>query len=146
MSQSKTSQLKHGIDRFLEQALIPARLSFLTQSGSPVVASHWFLFSEGALWCAVQRDSFTARCLAADDRCAFEVAGDLPPYRGVRGRGRATLVPERGEPLLRQLMARYLGNRSPALQRYLLSRATTETALRIEPEKLSSWDYTDRMT
>ena len=132
------------ITDFFEQ-VIPLRLAFLTSDGSPAVASHWYLYEQGSVWCAVQQSSFVARCLAADPRCAFEVAGDEPPYRGVRGRGRAELVPERGEEVLRRLMARYLGDGSADLRRYLLARAATETAVRIEATKLSSWDYTERM-
>ena len=126
--------------------MIPVRLGFLAPDGSPGVASHWFRYEEGSLWCAVHQDSFVARCLTADARCGFEVAADQPPYRGVRGRGRATLVAEEGEPTLRRLIARYLEDGSPDLVRYLLSRAATETAIRIDPERLTSWDYSERMT
>lgn len=134
------------IAHFLERTVIPARVSFLTPDGSPAVASHWFLFEEERLWCAVQRDSFVARCLRQDPRCAFEVAGDDPPYRGVRARGTARLVPERGAELLERLMARYLGDESPGLQEFLRSRAEQEVAIEITCEHWSSWDFTERMS
>ena len=85
------------------------------------------------------------RFLRADARCGFEVAGDVPPYRGVRGYGRARLVPERGEAVLRALVLRYLGSDEGSLARWLLSRAAREVAVRIEPQRFLSWDYSERM-
>ena len=67
------------------KTVIPVRLSVLKADGAPALASLWFEPHEDALWCAVQDDAFIARCLRGDARCAFEVAGDLPPYRGLRG-------------------------------------------------------------
>ena len=45
------------IEQFFDDTVIPVRLSFLARDGSPAVASHWYLYEEGCLWCAVQQDS-----------------------------------------------------------------------------------------
>lgn len=133
------------IAAYLEEARIPVRLAANDAAGFPMICSLWFLFEGGRLWCAVQRDAKIARRLAADPRCAFEVAGEAPPYRGVRGRGRAAIVPERGEAVLARLLDRYLGGRESDLARWLLGRAETEVALRVEPTWITSWDYSARM-
>lgn len=137
---------RERIDRFLHTAVVPLRLGCLSRSGAPLVLSHWFAWRDGALWCATAGHSQVAGRLRADPRCAFEVATNDPPYQGVRGQGRATLVPERGEEILRALIHRYLGGEDSSFARWLLDRAAAEVAIRIDPRRLRSWDFTRRMT
>jgi len=131
--------------RHLDAAQIPLRLACRGPSGFPLVASLWYLHEDAALWCATRPDAAMARLLRADGRCGFEVAADAPPYRGVRGRARATLLPERGAEILERLVLRYRGSRDDRLGRWLLSRADDEVAIRLDPERLVTWDYGRRM-
>ncbi len=133
------------IEAHLERSVIPLRLAWLAPSGFPWVTSLWYVRREGALWCASVSDAAIVRSLRRDPRCGFEVASELPPYRGVRGRGRAALGLERGEEILRALVDRYLGGDGGPLARWLLSRVEREVAIRIEPDQLASWDYRERM-
>jgi len=133
------------VERFLEDARLPVRLACNGGSGHPVLASLWFLPSDGALWCATQRSAGVAKLIARDPRCAFEVSVEKPPYYGVRGRGVATLHPARGEEILRALIDRYLGASTSQLARFLLARVEHETAIAIEPKTVVSWDYRERM-
>jgi nitroimidazol reductase NimA-like FMN-containing flavoprotein (pyridoxamine 5'-phosphate oxidase superfamily) len=136
---------KNEIERFLHQTPIPLRLACNGASGHPVIASLWFLPLGDTLWCATQRTASVASRLRADPRCAFEVAPETAPYRGVRGRGSAELHDDRGEEILRLLIDRYLGDTTSRLARFLVSRARQETAIAIEPLTLLSWDYRERM-
>jgi len=131
--------------RFLGETAVPLRLACQDGAGFPLLLSLWFVPEGGALWCASIARARVVRLLAREPRCAFEVSPDAPPYRGVRGRARATLVPERGEAVLRALLQRYQGGESSQLARWLLSRAHEEVAIRLAPETLVSWDYTRRM-
>jgi len=133
------------IGRYLEQSRVPVRLACADSSGWPVVVSLWYAFDDGALWCATPARSRTARWLERDPRCGFEVAPNQPPYFGVRGQGRAELLPELGAHVLRRLVTRYLGGDSSELARWLLSRRAPETAIRIEPVRIASWDFSKRM-
>lgn len=133
------------VQEHLECARMPIRLAFTNASGFPIVASLWYLHRDGGLWCATQPDAALARFLARDPRCGFEVAGDLPPYRGVRGWGLARIVPGQGPKILRALIERYLGDGEASLARWLLSRAESEVAVCIDPERLVSWDFSERM-
>jgi hypothetical protein len=133
------------ITTFLDTQRIPLRLACRTTSGWPLVASHWFLWRDGALWCATQADAKIVRYLAAEPRCGFEVAPDGMPYRGVRGQGRAAIEPAQGVAVLRDLVQRYLGDESSDFARWLLARSATEVAIRIEPIRMRSWDFGRRM-
>jgi nitroimidazol reductase NimA-like FMN-containing flavoprotein (pyridoxamine 5'-phosphate oxidase superfamily) len=125
--------------------VIPVRLA-TTGAQGPAVQSMWFRWTEGALWCATQRQALVVTRVSRDPRVGFEVASDSPPYRGVRGSGVATVVPEHGERVLRDLLHRYQGGEKSPLARWLLSRAEHEVAVRIVPTTLASWDFSSRMS
>jgi Pyridoxamine 5'-phosphate oxidase len=134
------------IDGFLAASIIPLRLAVVTGSGEPLVLSLWFIPLEGALWCATPRTALVAGALRANPRCAFEVAGDQPPYKGVRGQANVKLHDDRGADILRRMLYRYAIAPDGKLGRMLIARAGNETALRIEPHRMTSWDFTGRMT
>ena len=134
-----------AIEDFLDGQRIPVRLACLTPSGGPVVCSLWYLYDDGALWCATQKSARVAGYLALQPACGFEIAPEAMPYRGVRGQGIATLSQERGPYVLERLIDRYLGNRGSEFARWLLKRAHKEVAIKIDPGWMTSWDFSPRM-
>ncbi len=133
------------IESFLDTCVIPVRLACITNSGAPVVCSLWYQYGDGALWCATQKTARLAEALARRPECAFEVAADTMPYRGVRGQGEATLDDDRGEEILRKLVERYLPDPESSFAVWLLGRADREVAIRIDPVWVTAWDFADRM-
>lgn len=129
----------------LDTARIPLRLATTAPSGWPLVLSLWFVRDGDELLCATQASAAVVQALLAEERCAFEVAGDTPPYHGVRGRARVTVVPDEGLAVLRTLVTRYLGSADGTFARWLLGRDTPEVVLRLDPVELYSWDYRKRM-
>jgi len=134
------------IDLHLRETTIPLRLACVDPDGAPLVLSLWYLWRDDAIWCATSSDARVVALLRNEPRCGFEVARDTPPYRGVRGQGRAELLPEMGGPILEALVDRYLGTRESGFARWLLSRRDDEMAIRIAPAKVSSWDFARRMS
>jgi nitroimidazol reductase NimA-like FMN-containing flavoprotein (pyridoxamine 5'-phosphate oxidase superfamily) len=134
------------IDTYLLETVVPLRVACVDPDGHPLVLSLWFLWREGALWCATSPDARVVALLRADPRSGFEVARDAPPYRGVRGQGRAELVPARGFEILEALVDRYLGTHESRFARWLLGRGKDEMAIRLVPSRLSSWDFSRRMS
>ena len=131
------------IDAHLRSATIPIRLA---SSGTyPLVQSLWFTFDGTALWCATPRDSVLSKRLVRANGIGFEIAGDTPPYFGVRGTGRAQLLPLDAAAVLVQLIDKYLGDRTVPLAKWLLSRLDEEVAIRIDSLTVTSWDYSARM-
>jgi hypothetical protein len=133
------------VRQFLAEARIPMRLAANTDTGFPVILSLWFLPEGDELLAAVHQDSRIAGRLAADPRCAFEVAPNEPPYRGVRGRATASLATDGASVLLERLLDRYLGSTDSSLGRFLLARAEEELIVRLRPSRIASWDYSERM-
>ena len=122
------------------------RLAANTPSGFPVVLSLWFVHEQDELLAAVHRDSRIAKRLAADPRCAFEIGLNEPPYRGVRGSATAVLEPTGARDLLERLLDRYLRSTESNLGRFLLGRADEELVIRLQPHRIDSWDYRERMS
>lgn len=132
------------VERWLTGARIPVRLAVLAPRG-PLVVSLWFHYEDEALWCATAASAAIVTHLRRDPRVGIEVGPDLPPYRGVRGTGRATIVGERGASVLDALLGRYLDDVNEPLASWLRGRADDEVAIRIDDLRLSSWDFSGRM-
>lgn len=130
---------------FLDDCVIPVRLAVTSRSGRPLVCSLWFVYDDGAIWCATKASASVVRFLEQQPDCGFEVAPETMPYRGVRGQGRATLVPDEGLPVLLRLMDRYLGTRDSGFAQWLIAQANDEVAIRIEPDWFTAWDFSGRM-
>lgn len=133
------------IETFLDQTVIPIRIASAGRT-SPLVQSLWFLREDDSLWCCTQREAVLTRRLTRDPQCGFEVSGDLPPYRGVRGSARAEIDPERAADVLPRLIERYLGDAPSALADWLLSRLDREVAIRLHSLRVTTFDFTTRMT
>jgi hypothetical protein len=97
------------------------------------------------LRCATSADAAVVEYLRNDPAVAFEVSTNHPPYRGVRGRGTASIEPDTDKKLLRSLFERYLGGTDNDLGDFLLDPDRGEVRIRITPERLHSWDFTERM-
>ena len=108
------------IEAFLATTRVPMRIACNGASGFPVLVSLWFTPLDGTLWCATQKSASVVSHLQRDGRCAFEVAEESSPYRGVRGQAIASLEDDRAESVLRLLIERYLGDSNSKLASWLL--------------------------
>jgi hypothetical protein len=95
--------------------------------------------------CATRKNSRIIGYLSSNPKCGFEVASDLPPYRGVRGWGNAKLDKVRGVEILDVLIRKYLKDQESSLADSLRKRNKNEMAVEITPTSIFSYDYTDRM-
>jgi hypothetical protein len=145
MTRVRGAWSEKDIDRFLEESRIPARISCVTQGGWPMVFSLWYVYSNGKIFCSTQRTAKIIQHVSKNPRCAFEIAGDQPPYRGIRGKGMVVLSQERGPEILRVLLLRYLGGLESSLAKRLLAKSPSEIAIEIEPIGFFAWGFAARM-
>lgn len=132
-------------EAFLDSVTVPLRLSCHSNGESLWMLSLWFLHRDGAFWCATSATADVVDYLAADDHVAFEISTNEPPYKGVRGNGTASVEPDDEKALLRELLERYLGGTDSGLADRLLSPDREEVTIRIDPDRLYTWDFSDRM-
>lgn len=131
------------VEHFLASSVIPVRLASSGRHG-PIVQSLWFAFDDDSLWCATQSASVLASRLRRDPAVGWEVSADHPPYRGVRGTGRALLVDDAAQTL--QLLIDRYGQAQTRLAHWLLARVHDEVAIRITDLSVTSWDFSARMS
>ncbi|MDS0283533.1 pyridoxamine 5'-phosphate oxidase family protein [Haloarcula onubensis] len=134
-----------GVVAFLEEQTVPIRLGCRRPRGDPWMLSLWYRYRDGAFECATAADADVVSYLEHDDTVSFEVSTNDPPYRGVRGNGTATVAPDEEKTVLRALLERYLGGTDGDLAQRLLAPSREEVRIRIAPDRLHSWDYSDRM-
>ncbi|ELZ39703.1 pyridoxamine 5'-phosphate oxidase family protein [Halorubrum tebenquichense] len=152
---------RERVDEFLADARVPVRLGCRTPTDHPWIVSLWFAWDPdgggraggggdsagptGAIRCATSASADLVEFVEHDAEVSFDVSTNDPPYKGVRGRGRATVVPDEDKRLLRSLLTRYLGGTDNATADRLLRPEREEVEIRIEPERLHTWDYSERM-
>ena len=136
---------RERVDDFLADARIPVRVGCRTPNDDPWMVSLWYAWDGDALHCATGADADLVDFLAHDDAVSFEVSTNAMPYRGVRGRGEATVTPDTDKQQLRGLLERYLGGTDNPLGERLLDPDREEVHIRIDPVRLRSWDFTGRM-
>lgn len=116
------------VEQYLKAVCIPLRLACTRSDGWPVVLSLWFEYDQGMLYCANHKKARVISYLHDNPRCAFEVAGDQPPYCGVRGQGIVTLDNSRGAEVLERLLKRYVGGLdNPLAQTEFARQGRTKT-------------------
>lgn len=130
---------------YLEAATVPIRLACHRPDGGLWMLSLWYVYRDGAFHCATSADADVVGFLEADPAVAFEVSDNDPPYRGVRGSGTASVDPDEDKRLLRDLIERYLGGTDGGLAEALLGEGREEVRVRVDPDRLYTWDFTERM-
>ncbi len=137
--------LTDKIKNYFEDVRIPIRLTCVTESGWPMVLSLWFVYKDNKLYCATKANAKVVGYIENNQKCAFEIASDLPPYCGVRGYAKAKINEDKGEETLRALINRYLGSEESTLAKTLLSQVDQEVAIELSPVKIFSWNFSKRM-
>lgn len=117
----------------------PVRLATQSPSGYPLVTTLWFLYEDECFWCITQARTHTRRNLAANPRCAFEIALDGARYALLRGQGDATLDLADGARLTERMIARYLRDPDGPVAQRLRAQSPTEYAVRIRPRWVRGW-------
>ncbi|WP_134670516.1 pyridoxamine 5'-phosphate oxidase family protein [Halorussus marinus] len=134
-----------AVESYLAEAAIPIRLACHRPDGSLWLVALWYRYRDGVFECATGANADVVGYLRGDSAVAFEVSENRPPYRGVRGNGTAALSPDADKSVLRDLVERYLGDAGSPLAEWLLSEDREEVRIRIRPDRVHSWDYSDRM-
>lgn len=135
----------NNIDQMVSDPKIPIRLACVKPNGNPRVLSLWYVQINDKIYCATQNSAKIVSYFKKNPICGFEIAGDKPPYRGVRGEGRVRILDNKGENILEILVKKYLGEKESKLSRFLKSNSKTEVAIEISLHKIFNYDYSKRM-
>ena len=133
------------LENYLNQSLIPIRVSGTTKSGWPFVLSLWYVQIKDKIYLATIKTAKIVEYLSNNPKCAFEIASDNPPYCGIRGQARAKIIESKGDQILEILLKRYLGNKDNPLAKKLSNRSVPEVAIELTPLNVYKWNFSKRM-
>jgi nitroimidazol reductase NimA-like FMN-containing flavoprotein (pyridoxamine 5'-phosphate oxidase superfamily) len=125
--------------------VVPVRLACHRPDGGLWMLSLWYRREGESLQCATGAGADVVEYLRADGAVAFEVSTNTPPYMGVRGNGTATVEPDGEKTVIRALVERYLGGTESSMAQHLLAEDREEVRVTVEPERLYTWDFSERM-
>ena len=100
---SKSQWDESEIRRFLNNATIPMRLSFMNKNGEPMICSLWFKFIDDSLWSASHQNAYVVNQLKNNSKVSFEISTNEYPYKGVRGKAEVELSKLNADNVLAQL-------------------------------------------
>lgn len=132
-------------ERFLQSTAVPLRLGCRRPGDDLWMLSLWYRYVDGVFECATAATADVVRFLEYDPSVSFEISTNEPPYCGVRGNGTATVEPDEEKAVLRSLLERYLDGTDSPLADRLLSSDRREVTITVDPDRLYTWDYSNRM-
>jgi nitroimidazol reductase NimA-like FMN-containing flavoprotein (pyridoxamine 5'-phosphate oxidase superfamily) len=143
---SSSAWPKSGIGDFLSSATMPIRIA-AQDNGYPLICSVWYHYDSDreVIYCVSHQSSYLVKLLKKVGRCAFEIAPNEPPYLGVRGKAKATVLNTDSHQMLESLINRYLDDTNSELATWLLGRSEEELIIELSPQWITSWDYSARM-
>ena len=132
----------HGaeLDAFLAEPWV-AGLACLKENGYPYTVPVWYEWRDGAVWLVPRSGAVWAGYLRVHPRVSMTISEPQPPFRRalVEGVAREVVAQDAGtspDMIERRLAERYLGHQAAS---YLASPPRRDTVVRIEPEKITSW-------
>lgn len=130
---------------FLASALTMT-LASVDRRGYPHLVAMWFVVDpDGTVLMTTYAKSQKAMNLQRDPRCTLlvERGTRYDQLQGIMIRGRATLDPdvERTLDVLTRIHAKHGGEQPEGLRDILRAQARKRVAIRITPERVSSWDH-----
>lgn len=145
MTEFRGAWTEGEVESFLQATTVPIRIATRRSDGSLWPVTLWYRYRDGGFECATQATADLVGILRNDPVVGVDVSTNEMPYRGVRGSGTAAVSREGGTEVLRDLVERYLGGTDSSLADRLLDEDREEVRIRIEPDEIYSWDYSDRM-
>jgi len=120
-------------------------LGTIDAAGNTSVHPVWYYFDPQSLklYMFTDRKSAKASNIRRKNAVYFDVDDDRFPYKGVRGRGRATEVADRTTALsfMEKILARYIKPNHPLSSRYMSGvKGGRDMVVEISPAYFTAWD------
>ena len=122
----------------------PATLTLYREDGEAITSPVWFRVHDSAFEVVVAATDHKLEHLQRDPRCVLLVFESVPPFRGVRVMGRATLVSDDRSQARLAIASRYLGPEEG--QAYAdLDRRQTGFVVRLPTTAAQAWSLADKL-
>jgi general stress protein 26 len=135
------------VERFL-QSKLNMQLASLDEEGHPNIHPLWFYYDSASkvIYTATQKASKKVQNIRKDpDKIYFSIDDENFPYKGVKGRGMASISEgkEKNLPIMEKINLKYLGTLEHPLAKMLMenTRNGTEVVIEITPKYFAAWDF-----
>ena len=133
-------------ERFLESKL-NLQIATIDEKGEPNIQPVWFYYDkdEGKLLIITSKLAKKTQNLRNRPTIYFSVDDENPPYKGVKGKGIATIVedPNRIVPQAEKISMKYLGTLDHPAAKEMADRSKNGEGVLVEisPKFFSTWDF-----
>jgi pyridoxamine 5'-phosphate oxidase-like protein len=122
----------------------PATLTLFGEAGEAVTSPVWFRFGGDVFEVVMGLNDHKLELLRRDSRCTLLIFETAPPFRGVRVRAKADLVPDEGSATRRAIATRYLGDDGG--RRYAdPERRPAGVVVRLRANFAKAWDLSESL-
>lgn len=132
--------------KFLAQSKSTLLLGTTNADGTPMIHPVWYYFdpAKTKLYFYTEPALKKARNITERSQVYFDVDSDRWPYKGVKGRGRAKVVPNKEQALSHasKILVKYVKKGQPLIESVLEKvKAGGYVVFEITPAYFTSWDY-----
>jgi len=148
-SSSIPSMTRDEAEKFLESKLT-LQLATTDEKGEPNIQPVWFYYDkdEGKLLIITSKVAKKTQNLRNRPTIYFSIDDANPPYKGVKGKGNATIVedPNRIVPQAEKISIKYLGTLDHPAAKEMADRSKNGEGILVEisPKFFSTWDFGKR--
>jgi PPOX class probable F420-dependent enzyme len=145
-SSSIPSMTRDEAEKFLESKLT-LQLATTDEKGEPNIQPVWFYYDkdEGKLLIITSKVAKKTQNLRNRPTIYFSIDDSNPPYKGVKGKGNATIVedPNRIVPQAEKISIKYLGTLDHPAAKEMADRSKNGEGILVEisPKFFSTWDF-----
>ena len=93
----KSAWSSSEIEQFLVAQKTPMRIAVLDHDDFPMICSVWHQYHEHKIYAVTHKNSKLLKKLTVHEQCAFEIAPNEPPYKGVRGQAIAHISSQQSD-------------------------------------------------
>jgi len=130
--------------RSLLDAPSPATLTLFGAGGEPVTSPVWYRYTGDSFEVVMGLMDQKLELLRRDPRCTLLIFETAPPFRGVRVRGKADLVPDEDSATRLEIATRYLGEEGG--RRYAdMGRRPPGVVVRLRADFAKAWDLSESL-
>jgi len=130
---------------FLSHQKLFARIGSIDKYGDPNVHPVWYYFDNNKIYFETGKDTRKAQNIKNRDKIYFCIDDDSAPYKGVRGKGTASIIYDVNKSLsfLEKILLKYTGNLENKIAKFLLDSVKNEESVIIEitPRFFATWDH-----
>jgi PPOX class probable F420-dependent enzyme len=133
-------------ERFLESKLV-LQIATIDERGEPNIQPVWFYYDkdEGKFSIITSKVAKKTQNLRNRPTIYFSIDDENPPYRGVKGKGSATIFedPNRIVPKAEKVSMKYIGTLDHPAAKEMVNRSKNGEGVLVEiiPKFFSTWDF-----